>query len=100
MRSMPSSDQSDSLAILFARLWEAGVSFPDVFEFLSSHESASRSDVLDVLLVDLRERWLRGQPLPLRIYLSTFPEMAEQGEWVRTLVDGERQERRKSAARL
>src|SRR5262249_34671790 len=90
-----------SLAIRFSRLWEGGPSPPDVFEFLTSHHDvASSSDVLDVLLVDLRQRWLRGQPLPLRIYLSAFPEMAERGDWIRTLVDGERQERGKSAARL
>ena len=45
-------------------------------------------------------RWLRGQPLPLRVYLSAYPEIAERGELIRALVDGERHERRRSAGRL
>ena len=48
------------------------------------------------MLVDQRERWLRGKSLPIRIYLSAFPEIAARGEMVRALVDGERVERRRN----
>ena len=34
--------------------------------------------------------------LPLRVYLSAFPEIAASGEMVRALVDGERAQRRGS----
>ena len=54
------------------------------------------SERLDVLLVDQRERWLRRVSLPLRVYLSAFPEIAARGEMVRALVDGDRAERRRS----
>ena len=37
-----------------------------------------------------RSRGRAGKSLPLRIYLSAFPEIAARGEMVRALVDGER----------
>ena len=86
----------EALALQFSRLWEAAPSFPDVFEFLSSHPELADVERLDVLLVDQHERWLRGKSLPLRIYLSAFPEIAARGEMVRALVDGERVERRRN----
>lgn len=73
---------------------------PDVFEFLASYPGLSLGERLDILLADQRLRWIRGQALPLRVYLSAFPDIAERGEMVRALVDGERQGRRKSAGRL
>ena len=57
-------------------------------------------DRLEVLLVDQQQRWLHGQPLPIRVYLSAFPDIAERGELIRPLVNGERQERRRSLGRL
>ncbi|HZW31346.1 MAG TPA: serine/threonine-protein kinase, partial [Isosphaeraceae bacterium] len=92
--------ENERLAVRFSQLWEAGQSAPDVFSFLSSHRDVPCTDRLDVLLVDQHHRWLRGQPLPLRVYLSAFPDIAERGELIRALVDGERQERRRSALRL
>ena len=84
----------------FTRLWEPDVPVPDVFAFLASYPDISIADRLWVLLADQRMRWMRGQPLPLRVYLSAYPEIAERGELIRALVDGERQGRRKSAGRL
>jgi serine/threonine protein kinase len=84
----------------FSRLWDPGAAVPDVFAFLAAHREISLADRLDVLLVDQNLRWLRNQPLPLRVYLSAFPDIAERGEMIRALVDGERQARRRSSARL
>jgi len=92
-------DTNDRLAVRFSQLCETSLAMPDVFAFLSSHPNVLPVELLDVLLVDQRERWRRGQALPLRIYLSAFPDIAAQGELVRALVDGERQERRRSASR-
>src|SRR5690348_15524217 len=92
--------ENERLAVRFSRLWEVGCPVPDVFSFLSAHRDVPCLDRLDVLLIDQHHRWLRGQPLPLRVYLSAFPEIAERGELIRALVDGERQQRRRSALRL
>jgi serine/threonine protein kinase len=96
MESGSASDTSERLAERYSKLWDTGLSLPDVFAFLSSHPQVANIDRLDVLLVDQQERWRRGQALPIRVYLSAFPELAARGEMVRALVDGDRQERRRS----
>ena len=83
----------------FARLWEPGAP-PDVFAFLAERPGLSLADRLEVLLRDQELRWARGEPLALRTYLTAFPEIAERGEMIRALVDGERQHRRRSSRRL
>ena len=57
-----------------------------------------RSD-LEILLLDQHLRWQRRQPLPLRVYLSAFGDIAARGDMVRALVDHERQARRRLAQR-
>jgi serine/threonine protein kinase len=98
MASNTVPDPNDHLAVRFSRLWETEPGMPDVFAFLGSHPDILSIDRLDVLLVDQRERWRRGQALSLRIYLSAFPDIAAQGDLVRALVDGERAARRRSAS--
>jgi eukaryotic-like serine/threonine-protein kinase len=92
-------NSKDRLADRFARLWDGGVSTPDVFAFLASHPDALSIDRLEVLLIDQEQRWRRGKGLPLRIYLSAFTDIAANGELVRALVDGDRRERRRAAGR-
>jgi hypothetical protein len=82
-------------ALEFSKLWMTESAGPDVFAFLSAHPDITNSERLEVLLVDQRERWLRRTSLPLRVYLSAFPELAARGEMVRALVDGDRAERRR-----
>ena len=65
-----------ALALEFSKLWTTESAGPDVFAFLSSHPEITDNERLDVLLVDQRERWLRRASLPLRVYLSAFPEIA------------------------
>jgi eukaryotic-like serine/threonine-protein kinase len=96
MESNSAAEMNERLAESYSRLWESGASLPDVFAFLAAYPEVPNCDRLGVLLVDQQERWRRGQALPLRIYLSAFPDIAARGEMVRALVDGERQERRRS----
>ena len=100
MDANSASIESEGLAACFSRLWEKDLPIPDVFAFLSERPAVPAGERLEVLLEDQHQRWLRGQPLPLRVYLSAFPDIAERGEFIRALVDRERQERRKSAGRL
>jgi len=99
MDSKNLSNTNEPLAVQFARLWETSLSTPDVFAFLSLHPDALTSERLEVLLLDQHLRWQRRQPLPIRLYLSAFPDIAARGEMVRALVDHERQERRRSTRR-
>ena len=100
MNANSATNANEGLALRYSKLWEADLSVPDVFAFLSSHPDVSETDRLSVLLIDQRERWRRGRSLPLRVYLTAFSEIASRGEMVRALVDGERQARRKSSVRL
>ena len=90
------ANAEEALALEYSKLWTTELAAPDVFAFLASHPGVNDDVRLDVLLVDQRERWLRQKSLPLRVYLSAFPEIAARGEMVRALVDGERAERRRS----
>ncbi len=96
METEAPAEPSGALALEFSKLWASESAGPDVFAFLASHPEITESERLDVLLVDQRERWLRRVSLPLRVYLSAFPEIAARGEMVRALVDGDRAERRRS----
>ena len=99
MESNSDPDSKVRPAERFSRLWEDGVSTPDVFAFLASQPDALSIDRLEVLLIDQEERWRRDKALPLRIYLSAFSDIAANGELVRALVDGDRRERRRAAGR-
>ena len=87
-----------AVAVEYSKLWMMHHALPDVFAFLAAHPEITDHDRLDVLLVDQRERWSRKTSLPLRVYLSAFPDIAAHGEMVRALVDGDRTERRRSWA--
>jgi serine/threonine protein kinase len=100
MGSSSGSTGTERPADEYARLWEPGAAVPDVFAFLASRREIALGERLEVLLVDQAMRWLRGEPMPLRVYLSAFPEIAERGEMIRALVDGERDQRRRSTRRL
>ena len=92
-------EKKEPLAERFSRLWQDSVSTPDVFSFLAAHAEARSVDRLEVLLADQAAHWQRGKALPLRIYLSAFADIAANGELIRALVDGDRRERRRAAAR-
>lgn len=100
MASSSGSSGTGRAADEYVRLWQPEAPVPDVFAFLAERRDLPLADRLDVLLADQELRWKRGEPLPLRVYLSAFPEIAEHGELIRALVDGEREHRRRSARRL
>jgi serine/threonine protein kinase len=100
MESSPTTDANKPLAAQFDKLWEAGGVAPDVFAFLSSHPGLAARDRLELLLIDQRRRWLRGQQLPLRVYLSACPDIAGKSEMIRVLVDRDREHRRQSFSRV
>ena len=100
MGSSTETTASGTSAEEFARLWHPGGPLPDVFEFLAARPELTVAERLAVLQVDQAQRWRIGQPLPLRVYLATSPEIAECGEMIRILVDGDREHRRHSALRL
>jgi serine/threonine protein kinase len=99
MESNSGRSSKEYLAFRYSQLWDPGRPLPDVFSFLSAYPDAQSSERLDVLLVDQKERWQRGNALALRVYLSAFPDIAAEGDLVRALVDGERRERRRAAGR-
>jgi len=100
MESTPTPDASKRIAAQYGELWDAGGVAPDVFAFLTSHPGLAANDRLELLLIDQRQRWLRGQQLPLRVYLSACPDIAGKSEMIRALVDGEREHRRQSFSRV
>ena len=100
MGSNSGSIEGERLAGQFARLWGIGLPIPDVFDFLATHPPASPEERLEVLVEDQRQRWFRGHPLPIRVYLSAFPDISGRGDLIRVLVDRERHERRGGAGRL
>jgi serine/threonine protein kinase/tetratricopeptide (TPR) repeat protein len=81
---------------IYIRLWEESVSAPDVFAFLANYPDLDAPTLLEVLLVDQHLRWRIGQPLSLRTYIDAFPHFARATEFVRTLADNERREKRRA----
>src|SRR5262245_3092133 len=90
----------ESLPDRFMQLWETSPSLPCVFDFLRAQPPTPLVEWLDVLIVDQKLRWRRGQALPLRTYLIRCPEIAVRGDFVRALVQSERLARRDWMARL
>jgi serine/threonine protein kinase len=95
-----STDTGNKLVAQYGKLWESGGVAPDVFEFLSAHPGLAANDRLELLLFDQRQRWLRGEQIPLRVYLSACPDIAGNSVAIRALVDCERENRRQTFRRL
>ncbi len=91
--------RTESLAEHFSRLWQESASHPDIFAFLAAHPDVLSVDRLEVILADQVARWQRGKALPIRVYLSAYSDLARDGELIRAIVDGDRRERRRAAAR-
>lgn len=83
-------EPSAGLAARFQAAWESDPSPPEVFDFLASHPERTAMELLAVIRVDQRFRWLRGKPLSLRVYLGHFPVIAARSDLVRLLVEGDR----------
>ncbi|MFO0892737.1 MAG: protein kinase [Isosphaeraceae bacterium] len=83
-----------SLATEFRSLWETTGESPDVFGFLAARADLTPRQRLDVLRVDVRQRWKRGEPLSLKVYLSRLPDVAADPDLVRLLVESDQKNRR------
>ncbi len=90
MDSIPSSNRSEDLAARFSDIWNQSTSPPDVFAFLESRPDLSLDQQLEVILVDQRQRWRRGIPLPLRVYLSACPAFESRGNMLRAMAEVDR----------
>ena len=92
-------ERNEKLAAEFKTLWESCSAPPDLLQFLATRPEAAPVERLDLLRIDQRFRWKRGEPRPLQAYLREFPEIAVRPELVRLLVAGDQESRRESGAK-
>src|SRR6185369_304362 len=62
---------------------------PDVRTFLADQAEVSLAELTEVLRVDQRERWLRGEPIPVEQYLRDFFPLEDSPEHALDLVYAE-----------
>ncbi|MBV8384497.1 MAG: hypothetical protein JOZ63_18085, partial [Planctomycetaceae bacterium] len=70
------------------RLWRQGQR-PAVREFLAEVGVVDPVQVVEVLKVDQRERWMIGQRIPVEAYLEERPSLRENAETLLDLVYSE-----------
>jgi WD40 repeat protein len=69
-------------------LWRQG-HHPDLDQFLAATGELPAARLADVLAVDQRERWQRGERVPVSNYLEQYPVLQEDAECALLLVYGE-----------
>jgi hypothetical protein len=74
------SERSRSLAEQYAAAWQPGTPPRYVREFMDQHAGASASELLDVVLTDVRLRYASGRELSVNTYLDQFPAIAADPE--------------------
>ena len=89
---------NEELVAEFRTLWESSPAPPNILQFLANRPDAAPSERLDLLRIDQRFRWKRGEPRPLQSYLRDFPDIAVRPDLVRLLVAGDQESRRDSGA--
>lgn len=77
------------LAEQYRELWRSSPVPPDVFVFLARDADTSPTEQLSILLIDQRERWSAGQPLPVEDYLSRLPDLEHDHDCTLQLIIGE-----------
>jgi len=82
------------------RLWQAGQA-PDLHEFLTSLAVHSPRQIAELVRVDIRERWLRGERVLVEHYLQMAPVLESDPDLLLDLIYEEYclRESRKEAAR-
>jgi eukaryotic-like serine/threonine-protein kinase len=70
MHSSPAGSANRPLVQDFANIWAKSSSPPDVFAFLAAHREASRTDIVDVCVLDLSRRWDAGAGLAAERYFE------------------------------
>src|SRR5581483_5454177 len=74
--TIPDSPPPESAADRLRELWRQGQK-PDVREVLARNGPLSPAQLLEVLQVDQRERWLRGEGVLAETYLQWCPALLE-----------------------
>jgi serine/threonine-protein kinase len=72
----------------FRRLWADG-GRPDVVAFLAADPDLQPDIVVDVLRLDQKERWARGEVVPAEWYLEQFPHITLDENGPLVLIYGE-----------
>jgi tetratricopeptide (TPR) repeat protein len=87
---IPASSELSEPDLILDELWERGES-PDVRAFLAPlrEQGLVLEDVLAVLRVDQRRRWLAGERVDIATYLGDFPSLANDREAVFELLYNE-----------
>ena len=83
MESKSAPETNERLAVSYSKLWDSGLSLPDVFAFLGSHPEVPNIDRLDVLLVDQQERWRRAERCRCGSISRLFPTSRRGEKWWR-----------------
>ncbi|WP_024804886.1 serine/threonine-protein kinase [Nocardia sp. BMG51109] len=76
-RAMATQTALSSLVALFAEKWQSGDNPPDLSEHLPAEAALRRTALIELIKVDLQERWQRSDgALRLADYSAQFPELA------------------------
>jgi WD40 repeat protein len=78
----------DSPEQRLARLWREGAG-PDLRDFLNETGPLSPRQLTELLLIDQRERWRRGERIFAERYLRDYPAVAADAEAVLDIICGE-----------
>src|SRR5262245_59539645 len=79
---------SSAVAELFRQQWREGKK-PDVRAFLADQAEVSLAELAEVLRVDQRERWLRGERISAEQYLRDYFPLEDSPEHALDLVYAE-----------
>ena len=77
--SVGAAPKTEDAALSFWQLWHEG-QHPDAESFVASAGEISVSELVKILRVDQRERWLSGQPCWVESYLRRFPPVRTDSE--------------------
>ncbi len=75
-------------AARYQALWGPGRT-PDLSKFIAEFPDITPRDLSEVLRIEQRERWQRGEICPAEVYLQRFPQLLEDPESTVDLLYGE-----------
>ena len=70
-----------SVADQFANLWQVAPPAPDVFEFAARHPDAPTAALLELVLIDQRQRSAAGTCLPSEVYFRRLPALTTEAQY-------------------
>jgi hypothetical protein len=89
----------NEVAEAFEQAWRTG-SEPNLDEYLRNQDVDRQQLLLELIRVDLEQRWRQGEPLRIEAYLSRYPELANKPADVVDLLDWECRMRRMLAQQV